>query len=340
MFWNHVRPDKDKPITILRVPQVKSLRALQLGLTLALIFASLCIMTHNFSQDSVWLSFAGKIIFLALLFILARLGGWFVFLMMILYSGFALWVFPHNASLSETGFTHFIRTFGNGFLFGAIMATIYNDLMYLHTRIFRRKLIKRSFTFHPASKFDIIKSPIKDEVIAETDNNPYEPVCDYKLKRGTIPDFPYTIAFIANPCIQVAPHENAEAMPDPIMANREIFFHCVDKALASFESNEVLGRPEIWSRIRIVVFYDELLADTKNPKNSFVKTFGEKIVQDNQKAEYLLYPQTDMRKRLLDLAGDPKTKTINGFDIREIDVIFALSAHPDNIRSTARYSIL
>ncbi len=339
MFWNHVHPDKDKPVSILRIPQVKSLRALDLGLTLALICAGLNILTHPFFLD-LWPNFLMKIVFLTLLFIFAGLGGWFVFIMMLFYSYFAATAPLLGRSWSDTWFAELSRSFGNGFLFGALFATIYNDLMYLHTRILRRHTIKHSFTFHPAKKFDIVKSPIKTETTQAVDRpSPYEPVYKYEINQKTAPKHPYTIAFIANPCIQVSQSKDANAMPDPIMKNRDIFFQNVDKALASFETNEVLGRPEIWSRIRIVVFYDDDLKDLKNANCSFVKTCGPEIIQDNDKAEHLLYPQPDMRERLLKMIGDPETNKIGTLDIREIDVIFALSAHPTHIRSTARYSI-
>ena len=154
------------------------------------------------------------------------------------------------------------------------------------------------------------------------------------------PAYPYTIAFVANPSVRVGSGDSASYLKDPIIENRHLFINSIHKALEVFESNEVLGRPEIWPRVRIVALFDESLASRSDATDyAMVQEYPHGLRTDDRIAENLLDPLTSMKdvyERMLQDAGlsdDARQKLL-----RETDVIFALSANTEFDRSTAHFT--
>ncbi len=154
------------------------------------------------------------------------------------------------------------------------------------------------------------------------------------------PPHPYTIAFVANPYVRVGKGESVEYVKDPIIENQRLFLNSLHQALEVFERNEVLGRPEIWPRIRIVALFDGSLATRNDGKDyAMLQEYPHGVRTDDTIAENLLDPMTSMKdtyERMLfeaGLKGEELAKLL-----RETDVIFALSANTEFDRSTAHFS--
>jgi hypothetical protein len=173
----------------------------------------------------------------------------------------------------------------------------------------------------------------------------------YNYQLEALPPCPYTIAFVANPFIRKrlkSTEENGandskkeEYVLDPIICDRDLFLRYVDLALSAFDRNEVLGRPEIWSRVRIITIFDADLAKTEK-KNlnqqgqewGLLEEFQQFAQQDGVELNNLLDCRREMLANFARMLQEYHAK----ITLQDIDVIFALSAHPTHDRSMAHFT--
>ncbi|MDZ7288920.1 MAG: hypothetical protein ONB44_03970 [candidate division KSB1 bacterium] len=149
-------------------------------------------------------------------------------------------------------------------------------------------------------------------------------------------DHPYTIVFVANPQIT---RGDGSKIKDLIMNDRKLFLRSVNQALMSFERDEVSGRPEIWSRVRVITIFDENLLNASDETASLVEEFLQGgATFDGQVAENLISPHSTMVKGVEIMLERYKSEVDSPIPITDVDVIFALTASLTHIRSTAYYS--
>jgi hypothetical protein len=169
----------------------------------------------------------------------------------------------------------------------------------------------------------------------------------YNYQLEALPPCPYTIAFVANPFIRKRlklTKENGakeEFVLDPIIRDRDLFLRYVDLALSSFDRNEVLGRPEIWSRVRIITIFDDKLAKAnKKELNQKGQAWGllEEFQQFAQQDGVELNNLLDCRREMLENFARMLQEYHAKITLQDIDVIFALSAHPTHERSMAHFT--
>ena len=445
-------------IRVQRMPATKALRAHLWGLTLGLgIFLLAFFMGYS-------ARFAGLPWFVPPLFLAIFIYGTFVGGPFVIISAIIFFFFKPADLVTVTSFSTFylfIRWYFLAYAFGAVFATLYNDLLLLHLYGFGKKRIKISFAYDTTQKFNIIKSPdereeaallqelkpimyyvknIEDEDAAtKREENANEIVkfilkaycrmsayeqhqlkkiltgkdqektekkdeCkkgdkayeDFKklleaLKDGlknkdesalaavkqaepllekylqfkeqklynyqleALPQCPYTIAFVANPFVRkrlksakgngAKDEKEEEYVLDPIIRDRDLFLRYVDLALSGFDRNEVLGRPEIWSRVRIMTIFDlDLAKIDKKDLNQIARDWGllEEFQQSAQQDGVELNNLLDCRREMLDnfdrMLEKYQEKSKTKIARKDIDVIFALSAHPTHDRSMAHFS--
>jgi len=141
------------------------------------------------------------------------------------------------------------------------------------------------------------------------------------------PAKPYTIVFVANPKIhkRIGPPAFEK---DPIINDLDLFLRGVDRALAGLEADDVLGRPEIWSRVRVITIFDPCVAE------ALVEEYQTTAVIDGQVIDNLVNP--------MESANFAKVienhLTSIGLDLTDVDVVFAMTASPTHDRSTAYYA--
>ncbi len=186
---------------------------------------------------------------------------------------------------------------------------------------------------------------IENDILSELENQ-IDPLVEKYLMlrrrklynyRTKVPDnhIPYTIAFVANPNVWI---KNKKLNPDPILKCRKLFLRSIDKALKSFDSNEMLGRLEIWSRIRIVALFNN---EASLP---LAQPFPYKIQFDNEEPteNNLLYPFSKMYENYVEMIDEVNCRSIQKNILKElkdnVDVIFSLSADAQYTRATALYS--
>ncbi|MBD3287473.1 hypothetical protein GF337_01605 [candidate division KSB1 bacterium] len=419
-------PVKRKIIKIYRLPPRKVLHAHQLGLTIGLI----TVFFFLFVNDLTVARSAPLII--SLIFIVGTFaGGPFVILagLLVLFSGSINTDFSYILKLTS-------QSYLSGYLFGLILGTLYNDLVFLYLKFLKRDAVKLAFAFDPNLKLNIIKSPYETEekalletmkplifytrriaqnsenirsvkkihslirktyyakMITAADRakllaslpvdsgehinekldqlenkltNPddterlhtvqiieenIEPLVEkyLKLKSQKLYNYdvkpasqhPYTIAFIANPAFTDSANAS-QTKTDPIIKNIDLFISSVDKALMSFETDHVLGRPEIWSQIRIVAIFDDELTTEEMNNMEMVQPYQGIVEIDGKVADNLLDTKADIVEKYKQLVEHSKdsaglspqiVKKINDYT----DVIYAMSAVERYTRSTARYS--
>lgn len=149
----------------------------------------------------------------------------------------------------------------------------------------------------------------------------------YHFHLEAPPAKPYTIAFVANPQIhkRVGPPAFER---DPIIDDCDLFLRAVDRALAGLEADDVLGRPEIWSRVRVVTIFDPSAAE------ALVEEYQTTAVIDGQVIDNLVNPMPyDNFKTLV----NNHLSSVN-LKLDDIDVVFALTASRTHDRSTAYYA--
>ncbi len=340
--------DNSNIIKIYRMPHKPVFRAHLLGLTFALIFVFITLgFDYGFSQI---FSISGILI---LIFLIGTyIGGPFVILLIIL-------LLVLNGRLETQFWISFLsltKWYLIGYAFGALFATFYNDFLFLYLIIFKKKYIKISFVYDKNETFTIIKSPKPNEEKTPRHGWGERKLYDYKLE--TAPDKPYTILFVANPMfcehlelkeelseedfgLELQAHHNDKNnyIKDPIMNDADLFYRFVDRALFSFELDEVLGRPEIWSRVRIITIFDKDFSMEDGPKYGLVEPMQDRYILDNRVIENLsvplLHEDNAVDSNDKKLISDANYRNIylkyqnkfNEFGIRynDIDVIFTLS---------------
>lgn len=343
----------DKIIQVRRLPATKTIHAHQLGLTLAMLLIILNIFMDAM-QGNV-LSINLKLFFLILFAYGTYVGGFFLLVAGIL----AIVSIFAGASLSnEVWPTLFLfsRWYLIAYVAGSIFADLYNFLLLLFISSYDNKTTKISFAYDTSKAFNIIKSPLEHEerafkALELEDKLKSRRLYDYQLENP--PKHPYTIAFIANPILarnlnannngNLDQNGDVEFQPDPIMKDQTLFLRTVDRALHSFETNEVLGQPEIWSRVRIITVFEPELRDSQSQDHWLVDG-GDLTRIDEQIVTNLLQPQEGMVARSKQIMVDALKKSnlpINSTPeefIQEVDVIYALSASPSYTRSTAQFT--
>lgn len=408
----------DKTIIIHRLPPRKVLYVHQLGITLGLSLVILIVCLYYKPIFNLLPLYTAPILLLIFL-----VGTFWV-------SPFALFVFLYWVLFKDlprewAALWTLSQWYLVGYVFGMILAIMYNDLIYLYLLLFCNDKVKIAFALDPSKRLNIIKSPketeevalfkflgtlnyftsnirkaveievieqdtkkicslvrkaykkipdssvdqdklltllqcpskdkfkeklkelkkklvLKDETILARVENEIEPLIEkylqtrkqklYNYRVNTAELHPYTIVFVANPKILL---QNGETIPDPIMQNRNLFLRSVEKALFSFERNEVLGRPEIWSRVRVIAIFDETL------DCALVEPFHGKLQIGEVIAENLATPTDEIwdiyHNNILPDAqstDDIPHQLLNN----ETDVIFAITGSKDYTRSTALFS--
>ena len=429
-------------IKVRRLPSRKVLRAHQLGLTFGfflVLFASfLSISNHS------GLELGGQPAYVSLpliLFIFACGSSIFSGLFVAIV-GFAVLVgFPDTAGAP---FWAFWLTMANayfiGYLFGAVFAILYNDLVFLQLIFCQKDLVKLAFVFDRKKKVQILKSPVEQEETAllqvlkpvlfytsairrnlntktnaetlislikkafakmtttdriqmkdhlsrgpgitdadfltslpvledalTSDNNDTRSEAVDKvenlellleryleLKKSKLynyrvlnpPPYPYTIAFVANPRILKRGKSGNDAShyeKDPIIDDLDLFLRSVDRAMASLESDEIVGRPEIWSRVRIIAVFDPKLADADGTEYGLLQPYHNSPVIAGDVADNLIDPMKQMHENYIRMIRretnfEVSTKLTLDSLAAQTDVIFALSASREWDRSTAHYA--
>jgi hypothetical protein len=244
---------------------------------------------------------------------------------------------------------------------GAAFALLYNLFLFWYIKIFNKRILKISFAYNSDKSFNIIKSPIPDEAVKISQSLKIDPLYDYNVDR--LPEHPYTILFVANPkvCKRKEPsranldreqfedevdrfrNQDASYIVDPIINDKKLFYRTVDRALHSFENDEVLGRPEIWSCVRVVTIFDPCLADeiveasdntTTTKQFGFAEAYQTDIPEKEIVFENLLVPLAHTHSLI-----KKKWKGYNNkIDFKEVDVIYIISANEDYTRASAMYS--
>ena len=254
-----------------------------------------------------------------------------------------------------------------GYLAGVILCLLYNFFAYLFLKLVHPEWFQLWFWYDPERIVNIIKTPIPKSDWDEDTRKLFEQeefkvfnYCTYdevpEPTTGKTMDHPYTIVFVANPFIRLRQQTNGKTMAvrDPIMDNVSLFLKSVYRALFSFEYNEVIGRPDIFSKIRVVTVNEsnDLLVDTRKPvpleqvrDQCYVREFLGTFETDPRHSEpdfnqvqlssvasftnRMLVPNLSMRQKIGNLV---KEKT----GIEHLDVILAISASPTHDMSTSR----
>jgi hypothetical protein len=344
---------RNEIIQVRRTPPTKVLRPHLLGLTIGFALTSLNLVfgltADNLFQSAIFLlwfaltTYVGGILLLitAILFILLKIisppAGSFGYLLMV----DAHWYFL-------------------GYAFGAVFGILYNDLIWLYLNTFERKKIKIAFAYDPKKRFNVIKSPIPEEERALNELFHDKPhlkerrLYRYRtLRPDEQPEQPYTIVFVANPRIlkrgdEALLDENLDASyyTDPIVYDRELFLRGVDRALFSLERNSVVGRPEIWSRVRIITLFNPKLAKEANSGPQYGLIGEERLDRPDERNNIVITlkrmlnlkvngtENTGSFMRIIDksIAADADEPALAYHDF---DVIFVMTASPRHDRSTA-----
>ncbi len=248
---------------------------------------------------------------------------------------------------------------------GAAFALLYNLFLFWYIKIFNKRILKISFAYHSDKSFNIIKSPVPDEAVKISTDLEIDSLYDYDV--NSMPKHPYTILFVANPKIckrikltntlpnrqqfdqQVNAHRMDEVnyQEDPIINDKKLFYRMVDRALHSFENDEVLGQREIWSCVRIITIFDPHVADIGSLNNQgnwngnnfgFAEAYQVNLAEADISFENLLVPLAHTNIFLKDKWNQYQAESKNLIPFKEVDVIYVLSANETYDRSSAMYS--
>jgi hypothetical protein len=351
-----------KIIVVSRMPPTKVLRAHQLGLTWALALSTLAILFTLIATDAPLGDLFPFLPLLVLVLFVGSVWGWPWLLIIGLG---VLWLFRNDLTTPYLRLS--VEWYLWGYIFGAVMATLYNDLAYWFTRDLRRKDTRVAWAFHTDHPLNVIKSPDESEMtvqINERDESEGALTVDeanmtvevdpgqrlYDFNLAAAPPHPYTIAFVANPWIlkyQGNPDNDDDWEVDPIIRNRDLFLRMVDSALSCLEQDEVVGQREIWSRVRVLAMFNENLINMTPNQYGMLQPYHNHPIINGQIAENLIDTIGGI-KGIYDQMISEATNTFLGQtvldsnDVAEyqsyIDVIFALSAYPLYTRSTAHFS--
>lgn len=332
---------RPRPIVLVRrVPPTKTLRAHLLGLTFGMLFVSGSLFL-NFTLTQLYLS-----VFVVLWFaLITYFGG--VLLVLALGFGLLVGVIGSSSNALINAVAHSGHWYFLGYCFGAAFAIFYNDLLFLFFHLFEKKKVKIAFAYDTRKSINVIKSPVSQEMLALNEALSRKKhlkehlLYDYHLKH--VPQHPYTIAFVANPKIRkLGGDEKHEAgyEADPIGHDRDLFLRTVDRAMFSLETDPVIGRPEIWSRVRVVTVFNPALVSAGGPDYGLIEEFQEELVDQN--GEPVENNLLDPMRQMFDNFKNMLERSWGGarplFDFNDVDIIFALTASPTHTRSTAHFS--
>ncbi len=315
---------RNEIIKVYRFPTAKRFRAHLLGLTSALFF-SLLYLVFNYSPI-----FSNQPWFIPVLTFLILITGtcfcWWTFL-------FILFILQITRIQIDP---QIVQLYFWSYLSGALFAIIYNDLVYLYLWLFEKNAIKIVFAMDPRKKINIIKSPkINEETVALVPTKGL-----YDFEKSDAADFhPYTIVFWANKIFHDKTVKKYRA--DPISRDLTLFLRSVEKALMVFEKNEVLGRPEIWSNIRIITIFEGTEVATEGEMNFYAQSA--KFKADGEPIENLITPAEDLGTKYEQFISNQITieahspEAIKAFK-EKVDVIYVLSAVEKFTRATALFA--
>ena len=124
------------------------------------------------------------------------------------------------------------------------------------------------------------------------------------------------------------------------MKNLDFFLRSVVRALESFHNNEVLGRPEIWSRVRIVTVFDENIGKGLDEVNESKDGFVEQVKSLTAEIDALVIPKYKTSDDILiDNVLNGEINRLGGpIKYSDIDVVFSFTAMPNFTRACAHYS--
>ncbi|MBN2091382.1 hypothetical protein JW964_17350 [candidate division KSB1 bacterium] len=310
-------------IKFYRFPPAKRFRTHLLGLTCALFFT---LMYLIFDYSAI---FSEQPWFVPVLTFLILIAGtcflWWTFLAIVIIM----------IILKVQIATPIIELYFWTYLSGALFAIIYNDLIYLWQWLFEKDKVKIVFAFDPRKKVNIIKSPIINEETVPLKLQE----CLYDYEKCEAENFhPYTIVFWANKKFKEGDNPSIE---DPISKDRNLFLRSVEKALAVLETNEVLGRPEIWSKIRIIAIFEGTEVSGNGENSHYARSL--KLEMDGEPVENLITPKEDVDSDYIQLMRerintDALTAESQKAFAEKIDVIYILSAVDKYTRGTALFS--
>jgi hypothetical protein len=332
---------REEIIQVRRMLPTKNLRAHLVGLTLGFILTSLNLafgldVGNLFARLVILLWFALTTYFSGLFLVVTTL----------------LFIFLRAASPIPGSAGELVMVNANwylfGYLLGALFAIFYNDLVFLYLNFLDKKEnVKIVFAYDTTKKINIIKSPISSELKAFDKLFARKPKLKeqrlYKYRIANPPEQPYTIAFVANPKIHKrAMDENNEFgyAVDPIIHDLPLFLRAVDRALFSLELDPVVGRPEIWSRVRVITVFDPALITASGPQVGMLEEFQKEIADSNGNPieNNLIDPMKRMKVNFDYIFNGARDEGTRAFDTNQIDVIYGVTASPTHDRSTAHYS--
>jgi len=332
---------------IYRMPNVKAFKPHLYGQTLSIVFV--CISLAFF-----WQSIGNTVLILSLLatFGLGVIIGWpFLAIVFLLLIWFGISGLSPTPNFGES-FLYLARSFLVGYLFGVLFSVLYNIILNIFIKIIGclrrdRNLI---FGYEDRDRFNIIKSPLVGEEPVLSERNQQRQIYQYVFPaqaHPSPPNHPFTIAFISNPYYMTRNNGDWEPVNDPIMNDERLFYRSVGNALEAFEKDEVLGAPEIWSRVRIITLFLRPLNPDQNPEDyafaggsSYV--YNEPLLGYDDIISPISFPDkpvrnpTPLRQELL--RRFPFLAPAQQQIMNDIDVIFYLTANTEFIRSSARPS--
>ncbi|MBN2009545.1 hypothetical protein JW960_09400 [candidate division KSB1 bacterium] len=184
----------------------------------------------------------------------------------------------------------------------------------------------------------------------------------FNYKPATIPEHPYTIIFMANPKLlepKIALSKKSIFSPDLINKNIYVYLYAVRNAIYSLASNEVVGRPEIWSRIRIIAVFDETLVQKPGNQAALLQPYPGDVTIDDAYVTNMITPFDDTWDKFKQIVEKEYNKDNCGFVyenayntdsktsscdtdlatyLDDTDILFVMSADLRYLRSTAMAS--
>ncbi len=197
----------------------------------------------------------------------------------------------------------------------------------------------------PEASLRLIQQQL-DPVVEAYQNKRSEKLYNYSMPSP--PPSPYTIAFVANPLLKNRSENRIFARisdhhVDPVAHDLELFLKGIDDALASLERNEVIGQHSLWSRIRVIAYFNKEVVNLKKPDNlrPLVDGFEGDFHEDGRLVQDVLVWQPEAAgdiKRMIVTAAQHdlaySTEESEQF-WREVDVVYVLSASEHFTRSSA-----
>ncbi len=335
MFRRFRLPSADI-IEIRRIPATKSLRAHLFGLSLGFLLASL-----NLLFDLAFSNLAASALLLIWFMLTTYFSSIFFFFTVLACAVMQWSAFPLGAT--EFLIMNDLHWYVLGYLFGGALALLYNDLLFLFLHFIEGRRFPLVFAYHPGRNINIIKSPISTEESAfvvlrdsASDAEEMNKQRLYQYHLAAPPPRPYTIVFAANPSVRRRGGNENDTNAyddDPILSDRDLFLRMVDQALESFEMDPVIGRPEIWSRVRVLTVFNPNL--TNGPEYGLVEPFlADEATENNN----MIAPRAGMHTNFRNLWRDSRQAGDPDFPADEFDVIFAMTASPTQTRSMADFS--